>query len=466
MRSLRKSSSLLLWLLTALMAVACSDDDFMMNDSFAKSDSYAEMSDATPLKLSTFRLDSVMTSGQKTLWVGKTFRLGNRKKNDPTPIGTMHSETYFRVAEPVMNGVISGYGWLRGKEHYDSCTVVLYHTGQWVGDTTQVFDIQVKRLTQRLEFADEHESAFYNVRSFATEDDPVGHFIFKPRPVTRPRLRFRLDDSYGLAVRDFIISTNNLKQDMVRQTFEDFFKGFQISCRETSHNCDALLAFNADSVRLTLHSHLADMQGTKLERIFALTDANKQFNHVWNDGIAPAFQPLTQRYKQVEEAADNDFHSLIYEGLGYYTRINFPNLDNLKNQYAYQHIVKAVLRLYVEEESYDKYKIPSSFYFFEVNKGNVIQSQVKASSGAPTQGHLVYNPYDRRKMYYEADLTYYINTLLSQQSYDENTGLVITWGNGMSPTNYDYMLFKGRGTDDITRSELDITFYYYDVEVR
>lgn len=459
--------TLALTLALAALAAACSDQDFMMNDSFVKSDSYAETSDDTPLSLSTFRLDSVMTSNQHVLWVGHTARLGNPRKTAQeihSPLGTIHSEAFFRVAPPTMKDGAAGYGWLEGKEKYDSVTIQLLHSTQWMGDTTAIFDISVRRMARRLEFADQNERAFYNVRTFPV-DDQVGHFTFKPRPVTRPRLRFRLDDAYGEQIRDFIISTRRLKDDMVQQSFEDFFKGFQLTCNDDRYPTDAMLAFVADSASITLHSHMRDLEGTKIQRIFSLAEVEKQFNHVWNEDVAPPYDQLTHRYRQVTES-QTDSCSAMYEGLGYYTRINFPNLDALKNQYKYQHIVKATLRLYAVEDTYDRRHIPEQFYLFEVNKGNVILDQVKLANGQPARGVLVYNPYDRRKMYYEVDLTYYINTVLSRASYDEYLGLCLTWGNGMSPTNYDYMLFKGHGVDDVTRAALDITFYYYDVEVR
>lgn len=118
-----------------------------------------------------------------------------------------------------------------------------------------------------------------------------------------------------------------------------------------------------------------------------------------------------------------------------------------------------------EVGSYDKRRIPSTFYLFEVNKGNVIQSQVRNSNGAYVHSTLVYDSYDRSEMYYYADITYYINTLLAQDKIDENAGLVMTWGNGMKPTNYEFMVFNGHGVD-LHRSKLEVTFYNYDRENR
>ncbi len=448
-----------------LIVVGCTDDGLFMDQSYIKSQTYAQMTDATPLHLSTFRLDSVQTSAQNTIWVGKATK---------PVIGDIHSESYFILDEPVRITTLTDgkntapYNWYnKGKEVYDSCTMVLYHSGLYEGDTTQTFNLVVKRLSDMLEFASEDETAFYNVRSFKEADaDPVGEYTFKPRPHTYPRVRFRLSDDYGHELRDFIINAANWSSSVASQNFRNLMKGFKLTCSENKYVKDtkALLAFVADSSMICLHSHYRGMDAVKIERRFKMSSKNLQFNNVWNEGVDEPYDQLTQRYKQVTES-EGGLHSVEYEGLGYYTRINFPQIEEFKNMSQYQHIVKAVLKIYPEEGSYDKRRIPTTFYLFEVNKGNVIQSQLRTQSGGYVHSTLVYDNYDRSEMYYYADITYYINTILTNDLVDENNGLVMTWGNGMEPTNYEFMVFNGHGVD-LHRTKLEITYYNYDREER
>lgn len=446
--------------LAALALFACNDEGIRMDESFAKNQTYAEMSDATPLTLSTFRLDSVQTSSQNTVWVGKATK---------PVIGTIHSESYLMLDEPVRitalkDNKTGGYNWYEsGKEVYDSCTMVLYHSGKYEGDTTKNFQIVVKRLNQRLEFASEDETEFYNVRKFEAGDE-IGSYRFKPRPHTYPRVRFRLDDDYGRELRDFVISANRLSTALTSQAFRDVMKGIQISYSDSTYDAQALLAFVADSSKICLHSHYRGYSAVKIQREFRLKSQDLQFNNVWNEGMDEPYDQLTQRYQQVTET-EGGLHSVEFEGLGYYTRINFPSIDAIKNLSDYQHVIKATLKIYPEVGSYDKRRIPTTFYLFEVNKGNVIQSQLRTASGTSVHSTLVYDSFDRSEMYYYADITYYINTLLSQSQLDENSGIVMTWGNGMEPTNYEFMVFNGHGVD-LHRSMLEITYYNYDREVR
>ena len=447
-----------LTLLFALFA-ACSDEDFLLSDSTIKSNSYAEMTSTTKIQLSTFRLDSVLTSSQDRVWVGKA------KKQ---AIGTICSESFLRLDEPKLPGSSSAYyGWQGNqKEVYDSCTIVFRHTGQFEceqdRDTIQLFNIRVECLAQKLEFADENESNFYNVRSFHA-DSLIGSFTFNPRPNSRPRLRFRLNDSFGQHLVDFIKAQVNLGSNDITQNFDKFLKGIKVS---SSPDAKALLGFYADSTMICLHSHIRGFQAVKVERQFRMMGSNLQFNHVWNEEPDEPFSPdnLKHRYIQVTEDSAN-FKSVMYEGLGYYTRVNFPSIESLKNMSKYQHIVKAVLKLYPTVGSYDKNRIPTSFFLHEINKGNVITGSVINARGSSVYSTLVYDPFDRSQMYYYADITYYINTILSQDLVDENNGLVLTWGSAMTPTNYNFMIFNGHGVD-LHRSVLEVTFYNFYREER
>ncbi len=447
--------------LTLLIAIfaACSDEDFTLSDSTIKSSSYAEMVSTTKIQLSTFRLDSVLTSSQNRIWVGKAQK---------PAIGTICSESFLRLDEPKLPGSSSNYYSWHGsqKEVYDSCTIVLCHTGRFEcaqdRDTIQPFEIRVECLAQKLEFADENETNFYNVRSFPA-DSLLGSFTFKPRPHSRPRLRFRLNDTFGQSLVDFIKAQVNLSSKDITQNFDRFLKGIKIS---SSDDAMALLGFYADSTMICLHSHLRGFDAVKVERQFRMMGSNLQFNHVWNEDADAPFSPekLEHRYIQVTEDSA-DFQSVMYEGLGYYTRVNFPSIESLKNMSKYQHIVKAVLKLYPKVGSYDKNRIPTTFYLHEVNKGNVITGSVINARGGNVYSTLVYDAFDRSQMYYYVDITYYINTILSNDLVDENNGLVLTWGSSMTPTNYNFMIFNGHGVD-LHRSVLEVTFYNFDREER
>ncbi len=431
-------------ILLCLLLVRCSSDDFIMNDSFIKSNTYAVYTDQIKMELATFRLDSVETSGKGIVWVGQC---------EKPVIGTIHSESYVKLGE-------TSYTWPVDYEKYDSVTIVLRHTGDYQGDTTKAITVDIHRLAQPIRFA-ENESSFYNVRTFR-DSASVGSFTFIPRPHSRPRVRFRLNDDFGEELMNFIIDQRSNSSDVATRNFENFLGGIKITY---DGEPESLQAFDADSVFITLHSHYRDMNRTRnYSRRFEITEKEKQYNYVWNDGEDEPYDGITQRYQEISET-DGGNHTVMYEGLGYYTRVNFPTLSTLMTENSFSHIVRAQLKIYPERDSYDKHYFPSTFYAYEINKGNVLGNMVYNSYGNAVTATLYNNILDENEVYYVIDITYYINMIMSQAYIEEGDGLVFTWGSAMDPTNYHFMLFNGASAAKYY-SELEVYYYNYDKELR
>lgn len=423
---------------------SCSDDDFRMNSSFINSETYAEYTDQTPIQLSTFRLDSVLTSGQNKVWVGKFTK---------PVIGDVYSESYVKMSQP------SSYGWAV-KEKYDSITMVLRHTGDWEGDTMKAFEVDIHRLAQPIRFT-ENENSFYNVRSFR-DSISIGSFRFVPRPHTRPRIRFRLNDDFGRELVQFIKDSKATSEDQLARKFENMLGGIKIVA---NGDPKSMLGFLADSVKIVLHSHINQMDVYEIERTLSITEPEKQFNHVWNENMDSPYDNITERYHQVTEL-EGGLHSVMFEGLGYYTRVNFPSWETIQQRKYDSHLVKATLKIFPERGSYDRRDFPSTFTLAEINRGNVLQTAVTDSRGQRVVGVLVNNILDEDQAYYTADLTYYINKQIAKgDDIDLKDGVVLLWGENMSPTNYEFMLFNGHNKKKY-RTILELYYYNYDKEER
>ncbi|MCF0191637.1 MAG: DUF4270 family protein [Marinilabiliaceae bacterium] len=437
---MRNIISFITFSLVLFIAFACSDEDFVMSRSFINSNTYSEQTEEVAIELATFKLDSVLTSSQNTAWVGRC------KK---PIIGNIVSESFVKIGMPAF------VEWER-KERYDSVEFILRHTGAYEGDTMKEMTIDIHRLAQPIRFA-ESETYFYNKREFR-DSISIGKYTFKPRPKSRPRVHFLLNDEFGQELVSFIKNVTVMGTS-VEKSFEAMLGGIKLTAGDESQS---LLAFRADSVKIILHSHISGLERKKIKRIFSITENEKQFNRVWNEEVETPFDRLTSRTVQVKESeCDSLRHSPTFEGLGYYTRINFPSLEDVVNRTQYAHVVKATLTLCVEKGSFDKYRIPNTFYLTEVNRFNVLGNFVIDNSRSVARAQVYRNILDESQLYYTFDLTYYINSRLSQGYIEPTDGLVLTWGSGMSPTNYDFMVFNGHGVME-NRSKLDITYYYYD----
>ena len=431
-------------LIAAVVGVlsGCDDSQFVIGNTFPSSMSYAEFTNDTYMRTATFRLDSVQTSGQNLIWIGRC--------NRPV-IGDVCSESVMKMSE------LSGYSW-GTKEKYDSITITLRHTGDYQGDTMKAMTVNVLRLGQPLKFAD-NETAFYNVRTFK-DSTSIGSFRFVPKPHSRPHLRYRLDDDFGMELRDFFIKYNGVASDVRMKAFEQFLGGIKIKAGDDSEN---LMAFRADSLKITLHSHLPGMSEIKYSRTMTMTESEKQYNVIWTENEDTPYETLKEDVSVSVTEDDGAQHSVMFEGLGYYTRINFKNLEDVVSRNQTSHVVKATLVMYPERGSYDKHNFPSTFYLWDINKGNVFQDAVTNIASSRVKGVLHKNLLDENDVYYTADITYYMNTLLSQDYIDENIGLALTWGTSMSPVDYNFMVFNGH-TKTKYYSRLEIYYYNYDTE--
>lgn len=439
---------LLIFSITALLCVSvasCNNDELLIDETFVKSGSYAECKNTIPIELSTFRLDSVLTTNQNLIWLGR-----HRKP----VIGDVCSESFMRVTEP------SYYDWSQ-QEKYDSITIHLLHTGDYQGDTMKVMEIEVRRMAQPIRFS-ENEYVFSNLRTFR-DSTTVGSFRYIPRPHSRPRLRYRLDDTFGREIWNFIKDHNHSAAGVREKDYEYFLGGIKLMCSDANN----LMAFRADSFKIVLHTHVPLMHSSKRQRVITVARdmvtspfPALQFNRIWTENMDLPYDRLKTRYLNVNEKEGGN-HAVMFEGLGYYTRINFPSLYELMSQSNYSHVVKAKLRLYPERGSYDKWNFPKTFFLSVVNKGNVVLRNVTTSDFKPVLATLHYDYYDEYNVYYEADLTYYINQVLTSGSIDENEGLVLTWNPSMLPTDYNFMVFNGN-TKPKYYSYLEIYSYYYD----
>ncbi len=441
---LRKLTGILAFTLAVVLS-ACDNEPLQLNDAFVKSGTYAESTSEAAINLSTFRLDSVRTSGYNTIWIGK---------HTKPIIGDVISKSVLKLSEP------TEYKWV-DKERYDSVTVVMTLNGDYQGDTTRAITVNLTPLTQPLRFTD-REVAFYNGRTFSVADTTIGSYRFRPRPHERPRIHFRLDDKFGQSIVDFIKTNQKLDPGLRSTNYDKFLGGMQISANDDAEN---LIAFQADSFKIILHTHVSNtLEEGRKTRLLTLVEPEKQYNVVWNENITAPYNTLTERYKQINES-EGDMHSVMFEGLGYYTRINIPELTNIASINEYAHVVKAELVLYPERDSYDKHNFPRTFYLSVVGKNNVAENFVVSSTGSRIAAILHNNVLDENEVYYTADITYYVNASLARGEIDQFEGLQITWNAAMYSTDYNFMVFNGSGKQKYY-SYLKLYYYYYDKQDR
>lgn len=441
----RRLSALLMTLAALVGWHGCSSDDFRMSETFINSGTYVECVDSVTLNLSTFKLDSVVTSHQGIVWAGAFEKKG---------LGTFNSESYFKLSEP------STYGWTKN-ERYDSITVTIYHTGDYEGDTVQDATLTIERVSQQIVKTD-GQTYFYNNDCYPTSDT-LGTYTYRPQPHAKPKRVFRISDDFGQELFEFI-HTTSVNTSNSADKFKQYLHGLKFSLK--AHSTPLMLAYKSDSISLCLHTHYNYSTPLRVTRQLTISDKGYQFNNTWTSNVPEALQVLDQEDVGVSRripAALTDSCTLMMEGAGYYTAISFPSLGYLLPYINYGHFLRAELLIYPDVESYSLHRLPSTFYLTRLNRENATSTPVYNSMRGQASATLVRNADNVEGTYYYVDVTYFINTLLSQEYLDEKEAVVLTWGTAMDPTNFYCLRFNGENKKRY-KSKLRLYYYNYDKE--
>ncbi len=422
------------------LAFACDTGTFELGQDYVKTDTYVELIDTVSIELSTFRFDSIQTSGSGLAWVGST---------EIPEVGTMSSESYYKVEMP------DGFSW-DNKEVYDSVCISLKHSGDYLGDTIMPYTLTVSRVEQTISGNDD-DGAIYNNRTTRFNAQPLASYSYVPRPNEEPEITFRLDDQFGQELHNFI--RDNYRNSDVSTVFEEYLKGIRLG---TSGNPHAIMAFTAeDSVMMiTLHSHLPSIEESTVTRQIALSESTLQYNYMQTSNLQNQFGTLTD-YKEMLSSSKSGGMALLHEGNGYYVRADFPYIDELQDANQKGYIVKAELQLYPVKNTYELADLPQTIYLHEIEKVNIWGSILYGSDQSQVTGTLYTDPLFGEDIYYSVDITRYLNSRLTEEIVNVDNGLTFTLSSSRSSSNVEALLLGG-SKNKTSRSRLKIYYYYYD----
>lgn len=418
---------------------SCSEGDLSIGDDFVDTETYTAITDTFSLNLSTFRMDSVETSGTGTALCG--YSVTNETK----------SNSYFNI-ELTSDNINKG-------EKYDSLCLVLQHSGYYLGDTTQLFGVSVHLLQEEITANDAGTLCADNFFNYAK--GPVGQVAYYPEPNTteEKELLIRIDDSFGQMLLDTLQSNTTL----TAVDFEEILHGLALVPDSTISN--AVLGFEADegSINLRLYTHKVDLEKTELTHDFPLTETTLQFNNIVSITDEEALRSLTS-YKQKAPESQLNQSALLQGGTGFFTRIDLPGLSSMKALKQQGQIVKATLQVGVQAESHQTQTPPTTLYLLEADKINQLSSYIVNSSDNTVTGALSKTTSLYEESYtYTFDITYFLNALINEEVTTEGTGIVLALPEEDLQSSVDRVKFKGY-TDPSAETRLNVFYYNYDKE--
>lgn len=371
----------LLWICLALAGClfqSCYDENNKYGNGLVDSAFRNISSDTSTVIVTAQLIDSLETSGKSLVLLGEYTH----------PVwGKISSSSYVAYNCPSYNTDIDA------RVVLDSLILSFDYGGYYVGDTLQSVRLNIHKLTEKVRLND--NGYLYNTSSFAYETKPLASSSFIPRPQSGEKVLVRLPDEMG---EDFLARFHKRDIQVSSDYFEDYFKGLVVIPEATGNR--SLLSFQVadSSAALVLHYHIIDEQEN--EQVLTFTpNTTTQFNHIEHDRTGTVMEPFSVGQKEIPSAS-LDNRGVLFGGLGWYSRLEFPFLNNILMEGERVAIESAYLKIYPEPGTFSGTNaLPDSLYLYIADENNVVTDAVTDYLGTAVQS----------------------GTLMKDDTYDENT---------------------------------------------
>lgn len=383
---MKKFLFILFFFIVACCFYSCYDENNTYGESLVDTSFRNVSTDTSTVLLSSSLIDSLETSGKGVALAGKyTHSLW----------GTVSSTSYIPYSAPSFTSDADE------TLVFDSLVFVLKYNGYSIGDTTKYQYFSIHRIQEKVVLND--NGYLYNNASFAYAPESITSFRFRPKSSSEDnRIEVRLPDEMG---KDLLTRLHNNDQSVSTDHFEDYFKGLAIV--PSQGNCNALMAFAVDdtAAAIIIRYHVSSELNVSKECVIHPNTSN-EFYHIDHDRTGTMLNGLP--FKKVEVSSENlGNRGLIFGGIGWFTRLKFPYLNNILDQGKRVSIESASLKIYPEVGTYSDFNaLPDSIFLYITDENNVVTDAVKDYLGTEVQGGtLVRDETFAEKTYYLFDIT-------------------------------------------------------------
>ncbi len=431
-----KLTNIIFIIAALILFYRCSDGDLDLGKKFVKTNTYTQKIDTVTIQLSTIISDSVTTSGASNNLVGFFSH---------DLIGEQQATSYTGINAP------STFTWdtdLEDPEIYDSCVFYFTLDGYTIGDTTQLFTLNISELTEDIEAAD--DGYFYSHFTVDYNTEPIASLSFYPRPVHEPDHSVKVDDDFAERIITFMRKYKN-HEDKTTLYYEQF-PGISLWSNEAE--C-ALGMYTADtSSYFTIYSHKQDAETEDIERTISFR-TSYSFHHLetTENGI---FDLDSREDRLSSEETENV--SILQGSSGYKIRVDMPYLENLKNILDGGYLVKALLQVETNLDYQDIDELPTSLYIGELDKWNRITTYLYDSSGDLNTGSLQTDYIYNEDNYYIFDVTTWVRAQLAKDITTSDYGFVLDFDSDLNSETLTYFFANAQNTG--TKKTKLITYIY------
>ncbi|WP_297332953.1 DUF4270 family protein [Flavobacterium sp.] len=417
-----------------LLIILCSCDNtesFSSDDDFIQSDVRIIDVDTFAIEMSTYRYDSIISSGNRLL-VGRYI--------DPY-FGEVKASAYVEFTPA------NYYYTLDDDVVFDSIVLNLSYDGYYYSDTLLTKTIEVRKLAKEIRLPSS-QTNYYNTTLLQSDNEVIGQKSFKPR-IGNDSLTITLNPVLGNTIFN-VLKSNNVND---REEFLNYLKGLYIAPSDFENAAITGFAPAQSYIRLYYSNPGdGDVESEYIDLVYN-SSSNKFFNNIQGNASGTITQVIGGG--QENEVKSNDLQDLafIQSGLGLMTKVTFPSIRNIREYNDGKgDIFKAQLKIKLDKRYYnDNYPIRDSVYLCTVDQNN----DIIAYGGV---GYIAREDPEINEVYLTADVNFFLQSVLTDGRY-LNYGLIFV------PYNYnssvDRLILNGEN-NQYHSSELKLTYVIYD----
>lgn len=428
--------------LVMLPFVSCSHDglydSFQTGGNFTTSNLHIVQIDTFSTKISTFKYDSISSTGDSRLLVGRYI--------DPY-FGEIKADSYARFAP-------SAY-YIDNTAVMDSVVLNLQYDGYFYNDTLQTKTINVQQLSKELRYKNS-QSDFYNTSSIETASQILGSKTFVPY-IFKDSVTVRLNDDFGANL------FNKIKRGVINDSDEltDYFKGLKISASDTENA--SIIGFNVAKCYIRFYYSFPGDQtyndDNHYDFVYKAGTTKQFFNHVQSNRAGTLLAGLNTKKTELA-STDAGNLAFVQAGTGVSTKIRFPSLRNISlvnNNNG--EVFSAKLKMKLNNAYYDKQRyLQDSLSVYIVDQNNDIVSLLTDDLGKSVKAYVNKTDVENNEVYLTANVTTFVNRVLTDSQY-------LRYGLVLIPTGFnsraDRMIINGENNATY-KSRLELIYTIYD----
>jgi len=426
----------LLALLDSCSTDAINDSDFVAGGTFTDSNIRVVLIDTMDVETYTMKFDSLITSQASRMLIGKYI--------DPV-FGAVKSSSF---SELLPNSY-----YIDPDAVYDSIAFYLKYDNYYYNDTLKSNTIHIKELSETVYPSD--GSDFYNSSEVGFFEEDLGSITYTPRPFETDSLYIKLSDTLGAGLFE------KLQQKDITsiEEFKDYFYGITFQPGEDDDGSIMGFSFATSIMRMYYSVSEAEsrVQYTTDFAINTTSIPTPFFNQMSVVETNEFLNSLTDKEVALS-SSETDNQSFIQSGVGYTTKIEFPNLKTLFDIQGQGTLLNAVLKIKPVLGSYnDELALRDNLSLFIVDQNNNLTEQLVGTDNIAVQATLNRDGEEFNDIYYEVPLTTYIEALLLTER--ETGHAIILLPENYNSTSDRFVIIGNEGTDKGVKLELTYAIY-------